>query len=168
MLISIEGICQSGKTTLINGLLRIYPNLVYVDLYNELDANQADSLIRLLDRTKRRASLQQDIQLYLTQGKHVIVESYYLWVKYMSIVNGVDDLHYALKRRTIQPDVTILLQIDVEEAYKRPGYCFSKEMEIILNSFYNTANCQKIDATLNVPNMIQKVQSILIKRSTRA
>jgi len=128
MLISIEGICQSGKTTLINGLLRIYPNLVYVDLYNELDANQADSLIRLLDRTKRRASLQQDIQLYLTQGKHVIVESYYLWVKYMSIVNGVDDLHYALKRRTIQPDVTILLQIDVEEAYKRPGYCFSKKL----------------------------------------
>lgn len=137
MLISIEGVSQSGKSKVIDELIKRFPHIVYVDLEYEWSKKEEDLMCCLLKRAAARAHKQEKIGSLLTNGAYVLVESYDLWFKAMACVCGVPEMYDALAKSVRNPDVIVYLDCEIEIAYGRVGRTFDITLEKQMRRIYN-------------------------------
>jgi thymidylate kinase len=164
MLISIEGIAQSGKTSIIKYLTERFPNVIYFDINGGLGyIPDEDSMVYLLRRATYRASIQTQLCLLLSQDKHIIVESYDLWFKAMCTINGISEMYISLSNTIRKPNLIIYLNTDIEIAYIREGRVFDKNEENRLLNIYNREHEIEIINTTNktIEQVYKKVREIL-------
>lgn len=141
MLVSIEGIAQAGKSTVIQAVLSAFPNkFVLVDTSCPAIVKEnyrEDYMSYLLRCAAKRADKQKEICELLAQGKHVIVESYCSWFRAAFTLVGSPELYRALDATTRVPDLMIHLQADVTETHRRAGRSFDQGFEHRMLSIYN-------------------------------
>lgn len=155
MLISIEGITHSGKTSVIEKLILIYPNIEYFTL-NKIHIDNEDSMTCLLRRSMMRANIQEKISLMLSEGKTIVIESYYLWYLALSTINGIPELHDTLSKTITKPDLIVLFDCDVNIAYNRIGKAFDKTEELRISRVYHQDKHITINTTHKKPTEITK------------
>ena len=184
MLVTLEGIDGSGKTTTISSLQEVYPNAVYTleptdswygdAVRNSINVNNADPLAELfLYMADHAYHLQTTVIPALDDGKLVISDRYIdSRYAYQSVsLDGIieDPLSYIEKIHqpwTILPDLNLYFDIPPELGAQRSGSTNKFEQTSFLKKVHdnyeqiiskNPDRFVRIDASLPIENVIQTV-----------
>lgn len=170
MLISIEGIAQSGKSSVIEALTRrfgssAHKGIVHVEFAIEWNEHNADLLTYTLLRAAAVVAQRARIGHLLSDRHIVIVESYDLWFRAMFGVCGSPKLYEGYKDCIRAPDLTVFIDCDVAIAYERVGRCFNTFVERLLLPVYHSHARLCVNSTdLDATSVAERVLGIINER----
>ncbi|WP_436347254.1 dTMP kinase [Natronorubrum sp. FCH18a] len=193
MLVTLEGLDGSGKTTVWEALRKVYPDAVFTReptndswygdaVYRSIGDDDADSLAELFLYTADHADhLSRVIEPALERDDLVISDRYSdsrfayqgATLEAYERLAGTDPLEYVVDVHepfTIEPDLTIYLDLDPETAAERAGATNKFEHADYLESVH--ANYERllerdpdrfvrIDATQEPERVLEEVREVL-------
>jgi len=184
-LISFEGLDNSGKTTVAKALVsRMRSRSLPVELARERSTPLAPLLLRLTEFSPLakvflfaadRAILLDQVSPALEAGTHVIFDRYYhSAIAYRTAEGGVDPGYVRSVNDVFRrPDISILLDIDVETAMRRETQAkgptpYSRDLLERVRSVYlklaETDGLLLVDATRPLEVVIEDVMNQVLSR----